>query len=77
MYEDHMEALRQAEQRIERLSYINSGLVDDFNTLLIAQSNAQRDALAGAVQRVEALFDEISYGVTLSEVIAAIKGTES
>ena len=33
------EALAQAEEEIKRLSRINSGLVDDFNTLLVAQSH--------------------------------------
>jgi hypothetical protein len=46
-------ALAQAKQQIERLSDINSGLVDDFNTLLIAQSKGQRDALATRILTAE------------------------
>ena len=83
IWEDHVEALREAEQRG----------VDGFigsQAMQVVRSQAegagysqgyeqgQRDALAGAVQRVEALvgFEYGSLGsfVNRAEIIAAIKG---
>jgi hypothetical protein len=59
LHADHVEALRQAEQR----GFEGTPDIDD--RLASVYREGQRDALAGAVQR---------YDTTGDEVIAAIKG---
>jgi len=65
--DDHVEALRQA-----KADALNQLLDAGEVGLNKAYAAGQRDALAGAVQRVEALWEK--YGWDFPEVIAAIRG---
>ncbi len=74
-YADHVEALRQAEQR----GYLQ-GQEDSATQFQYGVEQGQRDALAAAVQRVKALAGPTQWRpeprktAQISEVIAAIKG---
>jgi len=68
---DHVEALRQAEQRHDILAKCDRCVATGYE-------QGQRDALAGAIERVEALIAGPFHGMTSDDrataVIAAIKG---
>jgi len=68
-YADHVEALRQAEQRGRE-----EVMAQGWKRHGPAYEAGQRDALAGAVQRVEDMPDWSTTYVSRVEVIAAIKG---
>jgi hypothetical protein len=74
-YADHVEALRQAEQR----GYLQ-GQEDSATQFQYGVEQGQRDAIAAAVQRVEALIDpwpNTSPGlIRRGNVFAAIKGEQ-
>jgi hypothetical protein len=82
-YADHVEALRQAVASVTSfaIKQIMGEEEDTRRDLLAAYEQGQRDALAAAVQRVEALRHSVPstdrVWMPTDEVIAAIKGEQA